>query len=47
MKTYKISLHVEQDIRADDEEEALAIFHDDLMRAWSEEELAEVTELPS
>lgn len=44
-KTYKVSLHVEQIIDAEDEEEALAIFWDDLMRNQAEEENADVQEL--
>jgi len=45
MKTYKVVLHVEQIINADDEDEALEIFWDDLHRALAEEELADVEEL--
>lgn len=44
-KKYYITLHIEQTIYANDEEEALAIFHDDTLRAWSEEELADVREV--
>ena len=45
MKAYKVSLHVEQIIHAEDEDEALGIFWDDLMRALAEEELADVEEV--
>jgi hypothetical protein len=42
---YKVSLHVEQEIYADDEDEALAIFHGDLLENWSAQELAEIRRL--
>jgi hypothetical protein len=45
MKTYRVSLRVEQTIHADDKEEALGIFWDDLMRSQAEEENAEVEEI--
>jgi hypothetical protein len=45
MKLYRIALNVEQVINADDEEEALGIFWDDLMRALADEELSDVEEL--
>lgn len=44
-KTYKISLHAEQIIYAEDEEEALGIFWDDLMRNLSEQKLVAVEEV--
>jgi hypothetical protein len=45
IKTYRVSLRVEQTIDAEDEEEALAIFWDDLMRSQAEEENATVEEM--
>ena len=44
-KTYKVSLHVEQVIHAEDQEEALGIFWDDLMRSFADEEVAVVEEV--
>ncbi len=44
-KTYKVSLHVEQLIYAEDEEEALGIFWDDLMRNQADGEVAAVEEV--
>ncbi len=44
LKTYRMSLHVEQTIHAEDEEEALWIFWDDLMRSQADEENATVEE---
>jgi hypothetical protein len=44
MKRYRIALNVDQIISADDEE-ALGIFWDDLLRALADEELADVEEL--
>ncbi len=45
MKTYKVSLHVEQTMYAEDKEEALGIFWDDLMRNLAEQELVAVEEV--
>lgn len=45
MKTYRVSLRVEQVIYAEDEAEALGIFWDDLMRSQAEEENADVEEI--
>jgi len=45
MKTYKVLLHVEQTIDANDEDEVLGIFWDDLMRNLAEEEMADIEEL--
>ncbi|MGH9463938.1 MAG: hypothetical protein ACRD1X_22270 [Vicinamibacteria bacterium] len=44
-KTYKVSLRVEQLIYAEDKEEALGIFWDDLMRNLAEGEVAIVGEV--
>ncbi len=44
-KTYKVSLRVEQIVYADDKEEALGIFWDDLIRNLSLEEQAVVEEI--
>ena len=45
MKTYKVLLHVEQIINADDEDEALGIFWDDLHDNLAYGEMADVEEL--
>lgn len=45
MKTYKVSLHVEQTIYAGDKEEAFGIFWDDLVRDVAEREIATVEEV--
>ena len=45
IKRYKVSLHVDQVIDAEDAEEALGIFWDDLHRALADEELADVEEV--
>jgi len=42
LKTYTITLNRKEVYTAANKEEALAMFHDDLMRAWSEEELADI-----
>ena len=48
MKKYKVVLHIEQEINADDKEEALGIFWDDLHANQSGgEELATVKEIKS
>jgi hypothetical protein len=39
---YKVTLHIEQTITAPSEEDALYIFHDDLLDNMSVQELAEV-----
>jgi hypothetical protein len=44
-KRYKVTLHVEQRIDANDEDEALGIFWDDLHEAAAEEELATIEEV--
>ena len=41
-RSYAVSLNIKQVIDADNEEEALNIFHDDTMRAWGEEEIADI-----
>jgi hypothetical protein len=45
LKTYRVRLEVEETIAAGDEEEALGIFWDDLMRNQAEEENAIVEEI--
>lgn len=45
LKTYRVSLNVEQTINAEDEDEALGIFWGDLMRSQAEEENATVEEI--
>ena len=45
MKTYKVLLHIEQIINADDEDEALEIFWDDLHENQTYQEQADVKEL--
>lgn len=44
-ETYKVSVHVEQIVYAEDEEEAFGIFWDDLMRNLAEGEVATVEEV--
>ena len=44
MKAFRITLHVVQEIAADDEDKALDIFWDDLIRSQAEEENATVEE---
>ena len=41
MKTYKVSIHIEQTVYADDKDEALGIFWDDLMLSLGHKELAD------
>ena len=45
MKRYKVSLHVTQEINADDIDEALSIFWDDLHINSDGQELAHVEEI--
>jgi len=44
-KTYRVRLQVEATITAADEEEALGVFWDDLMRSQAEEENAVIEEI--
>ena len=44
-KTYRVSMHVEQIIYAEDKEEALDVFWDDLMRSLAEREMAAIEEV--
>lgn len=45
MKHYNVSLRINQTIPANNEEEVLAIFSDDLIKAWDEGKLANITEV--
>lgn len=44
-KTYRVSVHVDEIIYAEDEAEALGIFWDDFMRRQADEEHAHVEEI--
>ena len=45
MKRYKISLHVTQEINADDMDDALGIFWDDFHENATTQELANIEEI--